>query len=297
MRLPRAWWPCAVTLAVAGAPAVAGGCSHPQPVSAIEDKARRDVPIAICRKFLAVADNADGGPPKADVYFSAVVPSFRAFAAPLDNGAQSCVGEVLSAGAGPGAMPSVVTADDLVSATDENGLQATWLRAFHAGDRIAAGPLALVRPRAAELDVYALGEYRGSAKHSRFELARLGGVMLLVAHDESCADVKVDTECESSLVFYVKAGGRLVTAARTPAQRIQFGMMKDIGHVKYRLATDPPAVDARAITIKEHLSVRDQADEEVRRVEGDRVFSLQNDGTLAPNQDSVWAQVPVTPAK
>ncbi|HEY4013012.1 MAG TPA: hypothetical protein VGM06_06725 [Polyangiaceae bacterium] len=291
MQPPRAW-PFALTLAVAAAPAVAGGCSHPPPVSTIEDKARRDVPIAICRKFLAVTDNADGGPPKPDVYFSAIVPSFHGFSAPLDNGARSCVGDLLSAGAGPGAALSVVTADDLVSASDESGLQATWLRSFHAGDRVAAGPLALVRPRAAELDVYALGDYRGSAKHSRFELARVGAVMLVVAHDEGCADVKVDTECESSIVFYVKAGGRLVTAAKTPAQRIQYGMMKDIGHVKYRFATDPPTFDAHAVTIKEHLSVRDQADEEVRRVEGDRVFSLQNDGTLAPNQDSVWAQVP-----
>jgi hypothetical protein len=287
-----ALWPCAVALVVGAAPVVGAGCSHPQPVSAIEDKARRDVPIAICRKFLAVVDNADGGPPNPDVYFSAVVPAFHAFGAPLDNGARNCVGDLLSTGAGPGMTPSIVTADDVVSAADESGLQATWLRSFRANDRIAAGPLALVRPRAAELDVYALGDYRGSAKHSRFELGRLGSMMLLIAHDESCADVKVDTECESAHVFYVKAGGRLVTAAKTPAQRIQYGTMKDIGRVKYRLATDPPTLDAHAITIKEHLSVRDQADEEVRRVEGDRIFTLQGDGTLAANQESVWAQVP-----
>ena len=33
-------------------------------------------------------------------------------------------------------------------------------------------------------------------------------------------------------------------------------------------------------------------DEEIRKVEGDRVFSLREGARLVPNQDTVWAQVP-----
>jgi hypothetical protein len=282
-----------VWLSVIALPELAA-CSHAPGPPPIEDKARRDVPIAICRKSLSGADTSDAGAPRLEAYWSVVIPAFHALGASLDPGASNCVGDKLSTNAGGGVAPGTqpIASDDLVLVSDEGGLQAAWLRSFRVNDRVATGPLALLRARPAELDVYALGDYRGSLRHSRFEFGRLGVVTVLVAHDDRCADVKVDTECESSHAFYVKAGGRLVLSATTPAQRIQYGTMKDIGRVQYRLATEPPVLDAHSITVKERLSVRDPADEEVRKIEGDRVFVLRNDGTLAPNQDSVWAQVP-----
>ncbi len=279
-----AWIVCVAQAVVA--------CSHPSPVAPIEDKARRDVPIAICRRFLTGGDGPEGSAPKPEAYWGAVVPSFHGIGSSLEQGARNCVGDPLAAGTATTLGSQPINPDDLVMVSDETGLEAAWFRSFHVNDRIGTGPLALMRARPAELDVYALGDYRGSLKHSRFELGRLGVVTILVAHDEGCADVKVDTECESAHVFYVKAGGHLVMAGKTPSQRIQYGSMKDIGRVQYRLATEPPVLDAHSITVKERLSVRDAADEEVRRVEGDRVFALQPDGLLTANQESIWAQVP-----
>jgi hypothetical protein len=274
------------------AAALCSSCAHPLGPPPVEDKARRDVPIAICRKLLASADTTDAGAPRTEAYWSAVFPGFHGLGAPIDTGVGDCVGNALSASGGAQVRTSQpVSADDLTVAPDESGLQAVWLRPFHANDRIAAGPLVLAHPRAVELDVYAIGDYSGSARHSRFEFAHLGATTVLTAHDDGCADVKVDTECQSAHDFYVKSGGRLVLAATTPAQRLQYGTLKDLGRVQFRLTTEGPTFDVRTITVKERLSVRDPAGEEVRKVEGDRVFTLRDSGTLSANQDSVWAQV------
>ncbi len=286
---------------------LAASCAHPPPPPPpVEDKARRDVPIAICRRTLAAGDTNDAGAPRPEAYWGAVFPGFRAFGAPLDGAARDCVGDALAgagaavaAGQGTGAVagaqvrsPQPVSPDDLSLASDETGLQAVWLRPFRANDRVASGPLVLARARPTELDVYAIGDFTGSARHSRFEFAHVGATLVVVATDEGCADVKVDTECLSTRDFYTKTGGRLALAASTPAQRVQYGTVKDLGRVQFRLTTDPPAFDARSITVHERLSLRDPAGEEVRKVEGDRVFVLRDGGALAASQDSVWSQVP-----
>jgi hypothetical protein len=266
-------------------------CSHTQGPPPIEDRARRDVPIAICRKALTSTDTNDGGAPRPEAYWSAVLPGFRAFGSPVDTQFDCAGNAVAGVGGQPSRLSQSVTSDDATLTADESGLQAVWLRPFRPNALLASGPLVLARPRPAELDVYAIGDYSGSARHSRFDFARLGASVLIVAHDEGCADVKVDSECQSTHGFYVKAGGRLVLAATTPAQRVQYATLKDLGRVQYRLTTEGPIFDARALTVKERLSVRDAGGEEVRKVEGDRVFVLRDDGTLVPNQDSIWSQV------
>jgi hypothetical protein len=90
--------------------------------------------------------------------------------------------------------------------------------------------------------------------------------------------------------FYLVAGGRLTVGGKTTLQRIQFGTMKDVGRIQSRLTTDPPVVEGESIKVKERLSVRDSGDDEVRRSEGERVFTLR--GTeLVANKESLWAQV------
>jgi hypothetical protein len=276
-------------LAVALSPA----CAHPPAPPPVEDKARRDVPIAICRKALAGNDVTDAGSPRTEAYWSVLFPGFHGFGAPLDPSARNCIGDALSAPRGGAARASQpISLEDFTLTPDEGGLEAVWLQSLRASDRVASGPLVLARARPAELDVYAIGDYSGSVRHTRFEFARLRETIVLVAHDDGCADVKVDTECQSTNDFYVKAGGRLVLSGATPAQRVQFATLKDLGRVQFRLTSDPPVFDARSITVHEKLSVRDPAGEEVRKVDGDRVLTLRDDGTLSANRDSVWAQVP-----
>jgi hypothetical protein len=58
--------------------------------------------------------------------------------------------------------------------------------------------------------------------------------------------------------------------------------------VQSRFTTDPPVVEGETIKVKEKLSVRDSGDDEVRKSEGERVFTLRG-GELVPNKDSIWA--------
>ncbi len=267
---------------------VASSCgSTPPPISRIEDKARLDVPISICRKPLAPGDVSDAGTARTDAYWNVVLGNFHGMGVALHADEVDCVGERVFAGA---ATAAPIAEDDLVSSNADDGLQATWLRSFRTSDGTAAGPLALVRPRSSEIDVYAIGRYKGSLRHSRFELGQLGTSRLVVAHDEGCADVKVDVECDSTVSFFVATGGKLVAAADSPAQRIRYGNAKGLGRVQYRLTTDPPVFDGRTARIHEKLQVRDSAQEDVRKAEGDRVFVLSADGRLVAQQDSLWSQ-------
>jgi hypothetical protein len=135
--------------------------------------------------------------------------------------------------------------------------------------------------------VYGIGVYKGSSQHSRFDFARMGATSLVLAKDEGCADVKAGAECESTLSVYLAGAGRLVPAARITTERTQPGMMKDIGRTQTRLTTEPPSFDATSMHVKEKVSVRDAGDDEVRRSEGERVFTLRG-AELIPNKDSLW---------
>jgi hypothetical protein len=269
---------------------LAAGCPTPPPISHIEDKARLDVPIAICRKPLAPGDSVDGGAPHAEAYFGVVYPAFRGLGQPLRADDLDCVGE--RAGTDSSFTSAPLVDDDAAITTAKDGTQAVWLRSWRTSNGAAAGPIAIMRPRASELDVYAIGRYRGSKQHSRFELGQLDTTRLVIVHDEGCADVKVDVECESTLSFYLVSGGQLFAAADSPEQRLRYGNVKGVGRVQYRLMTDAPVIDGRTIKVHEKLQVRDAAEEDVRKAEGDRVFTLDSDNHLKAQQDSLWAQIP-----
>jgi hypothetical protein len=274
-----------VLLAATGA-----GCGAAAVSSLAEDKARRDIPIAICRKALAPTELTENGGPKPEAYWALLVPTFHGFGVALEPGASNCVGEPARTPAqetaASASRTAVVAGDSTVSPAGD-GIEIAWLRTSAISDRVAAGLLAIVRPRPSEIDVYSIGSYQGSARHSRFELLHLGTTIGVLARDEACADVKVDTECESVATIYVVAGGQLTAAAKTTLERMQFGTLKDIGKVKYRLTTDPPVIDGATIHVHEHLSVRDASDDEVRKSEGERVFTLSGDD-LTASQASIW---------
>jgi hypothetical protein len=279
-------------LAFAWVSVVSGCASPPPPISHLEDRARLDVPIAVCRKPLSRDDVGDGGVPRSDVYWGLVFAGFRGLGGPMRATDVDCVGEPLAAN---GVTFPPIGADDSVVSADADGTQVVWLRSSKVSDTVADGPIAVVRPRTSDIDLYAIGRYRGSPRHSAFDLVALGTSRVVVAHDEGCADVKVDTECDSTLAFYVVVGGTLVRAADSPAQRVRFGTLKGLGRVQYRLTTDPTTVDGTSIRVHEKLQVRDSNDEDIRKAEGDRVFALQPDGRLVAAQDSLWPKLPAKP--
>lgn len=278
--------------------ASAHACGGPPPISRIEDKARLDVPIAICRKPLDPHETDDAGVARSDAYWRVVLPGFRGIGFPIRPSDVDCVGDRPDQGlVGPTGPAWPVADDDLVLSAPDDGVQAAWLRAFRQPDGVGFGPLALVRGRASEMDVYAIGRFRGSVHNARLELGQLGTSKVVVAHDGRCADVKADVECDSVLTFYVAAGGKLAAAADSPEQRLHYANAKGQGRFQYRLTTDAPVFDGPTVRVHEKLLVRDANQEEVRKAEGDRVFTLVAGGRLAPQQDSLWAQVPSSSAK
>jgi hypothetical protein len=268
--------------------------------SRIEDKARRDIPIAICRKPLSASDLDPKGAPLPEAYWGVLLPGFRGFDVVMDS-AVDCVGDALAtreaaARDGGAAREGALAASSMHASPADftvspavDGMETAWLRTSTPSERLASGPLALVRPRPAELDVYAIGFYRGSSRNSRFEFTRLGKVSAVTAQDDGCADVKVETECESTTTFYLMVGGQLVSAAKTPSRRVQYGTLKAVGRVQFRLTTEPPIFDDHSVHIREKLSVRDSSDDEVRKSEGERIFTLTG-VELVPNGESISSQ-------
>lgn len=276
--------------------AVAGACASPPPISHIEDKARLDVPIAICRKQLQGGDVADGGSPRTDIYWGVIFPSFRGFGTALNPEDVDCVGERPAVELSGGGSSQAISADQLVVSTADDGKQVAWLRLASTPDGSSAGVLALMRPRTSEIDVYAIGRYKGSAKNSKFEIGQLGTTRMVTAHDLGCADVKVDNECDSTLDIYLVTGGKLTLATTTPEEKLRYGIAKGLGRVKYHLTTTAPVMDGKTLRVHEKLLVRDQNDEDVRKAEGDRVFAPGPDGKLVAQEDSLWSQVPANEA-
>jgi hypothetical protein len=277
-----------VSVAATSCAGAAASSSH------IEDRARRDVPIAICRRALSANDLEVTGAPRPEVYWKAVIPGFAAFDIPMAPPAVDCVGDPIvgqshaqDRGSASASVSASATAWAVSAAVD--GMQSVWLRVSAVSDRVASGPLALLRPRPAELDVYAIGSYRGSSHSSRFQIARIGRVVAVTADDDACADVKVETECESTTTFYLAVGGELVAAATTPSRRTRYGTLKAVGRVRFRLTTDPPVFDDHSVHVREKLSVRDSSDDEVRKSEGERVFTLDG-GALVANEESIASQ-------
>jgi hypothetical protein len=273
-----------VSLAATSCAGAAASSSH------VEDRARRDVPIAICRRDLSANDLEVTGAPRPEVYWRAVIPGFAAFDTPMAPPAVDCVGDPIvgqSHAQDLGSVSASATAWAVSAAVD--GMQSVWLRVTAVSDKVASGPLALLRPRPAELDVYAIGSYRGSSHSSRFQIARIGRVLAVTADDDACADVKIETECESTTTFYLAVGGQLVAAATTPSRRTRYGTLKAVGRVRFRLTTDPPVFDDHSVHVREKLSVRDSSDDEVRKSEGERVFTLDG-GALVANDESIASQ-------
>ncbi len=280
-------------------------CGAPAPRPRMEDRARRDVPIAICRKALAASDTYENGALRPEVYWATLFPTFQGFTSPLESTARDCVGDALfspemaaaNASAAPNAPVAVVAPTALLIAPTqstvgrgEEGIQAVWLRSAAAPAKMSDGLLALVRQRPTELDVHAIGVYRGSAAHSRFGFAKMGARPALVAWSDACADGAAGVECENTLTVYFTSGGQLVVGANATTERVQFGTMKDVGRVKWRLTTDPPLFDGKSMKIKEKLTARDAREDEIRKLEGQRIYMLKGN-ELVPTGESLWTKV------
>jgi hypothetical protein len=103
--------------------------------------------------------------------------------------------------------------------------------------------------------------------------------------------VKPNQACESSFSVYLLSAGRLARAATFPLDRIEYRSTPGVGEVaQYRLTATPVFQD-KVIRVVEQVVVNAPSQGMVRKADLERVYSLQPNGTLRSDVDSLWAQV------
>ena len=280
-----------------GLASLAVACAAAVESSKIEDRARRTIPIPICLKPLprhaGAGVVATLSPPD---YWSLLFPTYDSGDGTLDTAASNCAGNALLTAPelsdAEGARTTLnVTPTNMEVAKGPDGFQVIWLRSHRFADGTAAGALALVRPREAYAEAYAIGLFRGSPEGSKFGYQRLGADILVTAANEACASASAGQDCESSMTLYLARDGTLKQAARFAIDRVRKGTMSSVQDpVLYRMTAVPKYKD-RSVLLSETLVVRDSGQNEIRRATLDRTWTLAPDGKLVADVDSLWARV------
>ena len=288
--------PAALAFGVLAAVA-SGACASAVESSKVEDAARRSVPVPICLKPLP--RHAEVGviaQLSAEDYWAMILPSYEPGASTVDAQGRDCAGRPLlsrpelAQAEGPREGPIPARPEDVTVAGAADGFKVVWLRTHQFADGTAAGPLALVRPREAYAEVYAVGLYRGIPGASRLGFERLGFRILVTASDDGCAGGKGADSCQTNLTLFLCTGGELLPSARFATLRVETGTEPGMDRVQYRL-TAKPIYEAKSVRVREQMVVRDSGQNELRKSNQDRVFTLQGGATLAAKTDSLWNQV------
>lgn len=274
------------------------GCASAVESSKLEDRARRAVPVAVCLKPLARhgGEGVVSALQPAD-YWSLVLPSFDAGSSTVDRSMPDCAGRPVfenpelaqAEGSRTGSLSAKL--EDAIVTPAADGLRIVWLRTHAFPDATAAGPLALVRPRAGYAEVYATGFYRGRAKDSHFSLERMGPRLLVTVSDEGCAGVKPQQACESAFAVYIMNAGQLVPAARFALDRIDYRVVPGAAGTAQVRLTATPVFQERVLRVAEQVVVRDSSQSVVRKSDLERLFQLSAGGKLTPTAESLWVQV------
>lgn len=292
-RLP---WLALSSLALAVLPSL--GCASAVESSKREDQARREVPVPICLEALERhGEEGVVSALKPEDYWVMVLPSYDAASGTVDVSANDCAGRAIFSrkefvGAEGSRTGSIVApAKNAVITPAADKFKIVWLKTHNFAEGVAAGPLALVRPREGHAEVYAIGAYKGRPKHSRFSLERMGPRILVTASDEGCSKAKPGTNCETTLVIYVMSAGKLNASAEIPLDRVQYGSAAGVtGPVQYRL-TASPVFEEKAVRIIEQIVLTDSTETALRKSNIERVFTLKPRGELVSNRDSLWQQM------
>jgi len=282
-----------VALLASGGLFLANGCAGAVESSRIEDRARRTVPVPICLKALERRGGGAVSALKPEDYWSLVLPTFDAGANSVDRSSPDCSGRAvfdkpeLADAEGGRSGSIIVKPETAVIAPVADGLRIVWLPTHRFANGEAAGPLALLRPREGFAEVYATGFYRGQEKTSRFALERMGPRFVVTVGNEGCAAAKGKT-CESVLKVYVMRSGVLALSAEMPVEKVEFSSMPGVpGPVQHRL-TVTPVFQEQVLRVVEQLTLRDEAQNVLRKSDTERVFKLKNDGQLECGQNSLW---------
>jgi len=263
-----------------------------------EDQARREVPVPICLEALERhGEEGVVSALKPEDYWVMVLPSYDVASGTVDVSANDCAGRPIFAkqefvgaeGSRTGAI--VAPAKNAVITPAADKFKIVWLRTHEFEEGVAAGPLALVRPREGHAEVYAIGAYKGRPKHSRFSLERMGPRILVTASDEGCSKAKATDNCETTLIIYVMSAGKLNASAEIPLDRVQYGSAAGVtGPVQYKL-TASPVFGEKSVRVIEQVVLTDSTETALRKSNIERVFTLKSRGELTANRPSLWEQL------
>jgi hypothetical protein len=277
--------------------AAASACASAVESSRIEDAARRAVPVPICLKPLPRhADKGVIAQLSAEDYWSMILPSYEPGAGTVDAQGRDCAGRALLSKAelaqaeGPHEGPIPARPQDVTVTGAADGFKVVWLRTHQFADGTAAGPLALVRPREAYAEVYAVGLYRGHPGAARLGFERLGFRILVTATNDGCGGGKAAESCQTNLTLFLCTGGELLPSAQFATLRVETGAEPGMDRVQYRLTANP-IYEAKSVRVREQMVVRDSGQNELRKSNQDRIFTLQGGTALAAKNPSLWTQV------
>ncbi len=273
------------------------GCASAVEASKGEDQARREVPVPICLEALERhGEEGVVSALKPEDYWVMILPSYDTASGTVDQSANDCAGRPILTGkefmGAEGARTGSILAPakNAVITPAADHFKIVWLKTHSFAEGVAAGPLALVRPREGHAEVYAIGTYRGRPKHSRFSLERMGPHMLVTASDEGCAKVKPGQNCETTLVIYVMSAGKLTPSARIPLDKVATATAPGVsGPVQYRL-TASPVFEEHGVRIIEQVVLTDSSETILRKSNIERVFKLEARNKLVANRPSLWDQ-------
>jgi hypothetical protein len=277
------------------------GCAAAVESSKSEDRARRTIPIPICLKSLprhAASSVVSTLTP--EDYWALILPSYDSEAGTVDPASPDCAERPLlsdpSLAEAVGVKSSLaVTPTELTIAKGPDGFQVVWLRSHRFADNTAGGPIALVRPKEAYAEAYAIGLYRGTPATAEFAYERLGPDILVTATENGCANPAPSQSCESPEIIYLAREGALKPAATFALDEIKYGTAPAVsGQVQYRL-TSTAKFKAKSVIVSEQLVLKDSGQNEIRRATLDRTFTLGPDGKLVADVDSLWGQVAAKP--
>lgn len=276
----------ALSLAAASLP----GCKKDVLSSKTEDEARRLIPVPICIKRLP-----RGGSPGAVVslsheeYWSLLLPSYDPGAKAIDPGAPDCSGRPsLSTLSPPGTPPLRVDPEQATIAAGADGMKIVWLRSHPLGEGRHQGLLALARQRESYLEVYAVGVHRGRSEGTRFTLQRMGPRLVIESVQEDCTGQGPSRRCRASATVYLMGTGALSNAARFPIEQGTRTARRGGDALEWRFSASADYKDT-AIELTEHLSVRSEAQGELRSSDLERAFRLE-DGQLVASGESLWTK-------
>lgn len=284
------WLRWVAPLGIAGA---AGGCAAAVESPRLEDRARRQVPVAICLTALERYGTQGVVPAlKPPDYWRMVLPSYDPEAKTVDTSAGDCAGRFVFSDTALGtSRGGIVSAgDEQVRVADAPGkFKIVWLSTHQFEDTEVAGPLALVRPLEGRAEVYAVGLFRGPPQSS-FAFERLGSHILLTASDGRCSAVEKDQPCKTTVRVFVMRMGRLLEAAAFATDRVERRRGSGGGAVTYQF-TAIPDFSAKGFRLLEQVVVQDASQPAIQKSTLERNFQLTAEGKLVSEENSLWERV------